>query len=191
MKKIMMILMLFLVACSKQYDDTIQYQKQTYVFLKEPQDSFTYYFNVGSYEEDEITMINHDKWNAINCGGDVYIKQDQYEQAQKYYLDEQNYNYYLVIDDEITIDIAFSNEERKELNDLYKQEANHTIVFDDIDMFVDVYKVSKDDGFKGSINLVLCDGTLYYKTEVMSDDDREYVIELSKHLNQKIQESLK
>ena len=53
-------------------------------------------------------------------------------------------------------------------------------------MFCDIVKISKDGLVQGLIVLAKVDDNWYYKTEVMTDDDREYVIKLSKLLSEKI-----
>ena len=186
MKKLLLIVILLLTACSKQYENTYTYQNNNYVLLTYPQDSYTYYFDVEYEEENELVKIEHLKWEAISIEQDIYIIQDQYEQAFNYYNQDQNYDYYLIIDDESKKTITFHDEERLELMNMNKQSYNHSIVFEDIDLFVDVIKVSKDQNVKGILNLVLCDDQFYYKSEIMSEDDREYVIALSSSLNQKL-----
>ena len=53
-------------------------------------------------------------------------------------------------------------------------------------MFADILKVSKDGLVQGVTTLAKVKGNWYYKTEVMTDDDREYVLDIPKTLNEKI-----
>ena len=76
-----------------------------------------------------------------------------------------------------------------ELDFLYNIEnidKKDTIVFDDIENFADILKVSKDGLVQGVTLLALVNGNWYYKTEIMTDDDREYVVKIVDSLNKKI-----
>lgn len=53
-------------------------------------------------------------------------------------------------------------------------------------MFADILKISKDGLVQGIVTLAQVDGKWYYKTEIMTDDDREYVIKIKESLNEKI-----
>ena len=55
-----------------------------------------------------------------------------------------------------------------------------------IDKFADILKISNDKLVQATINLVLVDETWYYKTEVMTDYDEEYIINLPDSLNLKL-----
>ena len=57
---------------------------------------------------------------------------------------------------------------------------------DDIELFADILKVSKDGFVQGITTLALVEDNWYYKTEVMTEDDREYVIPIDERLNKKI-----
>ena len=65
------------------------------------------------------------------------------------------------------------------------------MVFDDIEMFADITKISKDKTIFALISLARVDKTWYWKTESMTDDDQEYIIKLPESLNNKILEALK
>jgi hypothetical protein len=65
-------------------------------------------------------------------------------------------------------------------------ERDITITFDDIDSFASVLKISKDNLVQGILTLACVDGTWYYKTEVMSDENREYIVKITESLNNKI-----
>jgi len=72
------------------------------------------------------------------------------------------------------------------LYDIEDFEKKETIVFDDIEMFASILKVSDDELVQGIITLARVNNKWYYKTEVMTDDDREYVVEVIESLNDKI-----
>ena len=121
--------------------------------------------------------------------GDLFVLDKQVDSAIKYYSNDKNYNWYVDfdIDDEIIRkDILLSKEDIKYLYKLEDAKKSKTIVFDDINMFCDIVKISKDGIVQGLIVLAKVDDNWYYKTEVMTDDDREYVIKLSDSLSEKI-----
>lgn len=53
-------------------------------------------------------------------------------------------------------------------------------------MFADIMKVSKDGLVQGITTLARVDGDWYYKTEKMTEDDKEYVVGIGDTLNKKI-----
>ena len=65
------------------------------------------------------------------------------------------------------------------------------MVFDDIEMFADITKISKDKTIFALISLARVNHTWYWKTEIMTDDDREYIIEVPETLNSKLNDILK
>ena len=107
--------------------------------------------------------------------GDLFVLDKQVDSAIKYYSNDDNYNWYVDfdIDDEIIRkDILLSKEDIKYLYKLEDAKKSKTIVFDDINMFCDIVKISKDGLVQGLIVLAKVDDNWYYKTEVMTDDDR-------------------
>ena len=79
-----------------------------------------------------------------------------------------------------------SKEDIKYLYKLEDAKKNKTIIFDDINMFSDIIKISKDELVHGLFVLAKVDDNWYYKTEIMIDDNWEYVIKLSNSLSEKI-----
>ena len=64
------------------------------------------------------------------------------------------------------------------------------MTFDDIEQFANITKISKDQTMFAVISLAKYKNNWYWKTEIMDDDDREYIIKLPSSLNQKIEDSL-
>jgi hypothetical protein len=113
----------------------------------------------------------------------------QVNEATKYYSNDDNYEWFIVFDiedNELKKGISINEKELDSLYNLDNEKRGKTIVFDDIEMFADVLKVSKDGFVQGVTTIAMVDGNWYYKTEVMTDDDREYVIKLSDSLSEKI-----
>lgn len=177
---------------NNEIKDTVKYKGKTYVLLEYNMDIFTYNLNKnGYYEEDLIHPIDHNKWDVVYFNGDLFILDKQVKQATKYYQDDKNYEWYIVFDNddsEVTKSVSISSEELEYIYDMDKAKKEKTIVFDDIDKFASILKVSKDELVQGITTLAQVDLTWYYKTEVMTDDDREYVITIIDSLNEKIKD---
>lgn len=170
--------------------DTIEFNNRTYVLLEYNADIFTYNYNRNSYlAEDEIHHISSNKWDTVYFNGDLFILKNQVRKATKYYKDDNNYNWFIVFDGEdnqIRKSVSINKEELKHLYDIEDYYDNITITFDDIECFSDILKVSKDGLVQGVVTLARVDGIWYYKSEVMTDDDREKVIKVFDSLNDKI-----
>ena len=187
-----LIIVIFGIFFIKDDTETIKYKNKTYVLLEYNMDIFTYNFNNSEnqhLEVDAIHPIKHDRWDIIYFNGDLFVLDKQIKEAKKYYSNDKNYDWYIDFDyeDEIIRKTIFlSKDEISELYKLEKAKRNKTIVFDDIDMFCDIVKISKDGIVQGLIVFAKVDNNWYYKTEVMNENDREYVIKLSKPINEKI-----
>lgn len=186
---------IFFIRNCNDFLDTVKYNSKNYILLEYNLDIFTYNHNSNVYyEEDIIHPISHKKWDIVYFNGDLFVLDKQVKYATKYYSDDKNYNWFISFDNDDNVikeSISISKDEILYLYNLVDMEKNKTIIFDDIDRFVDVLKISKDDLVFAIINLVQVDGIWYYKTEIMTDDDREYVIEIPDSLNDKINEILK
>ena len=196
-KKVVVILFILIIVILsflfiKDDNETIIYKNKTYKLLEYSSDVFTYNFNNSKnkyLEVDVIHPIKHDKFDIVYFNEDLFVLDKQVNPAIKYYSNDDNYNWHVDfdIDDEIIRkDILLSKEDIKYLYKLEDTKKNKTIVFDDIDMFCDIVKISKDGLVQGLIVLAKVDDNWYYKTEVMNENDREYVIKLSKPINEKI-----
>ena len=196
-KKVVVILFILIIVILsflfiKDDNETIKYKNKTYKLLEYSSDIFTYNFNntENQYlEVDAIHPIKQDKFDIVYFNGDLFVLDKQVDSAIKYYSNDDNYNWYVDfgIDDEIIRkDILLSKEDIKYLYKLEDAKKSKTIVFDDINMFCDIVKISKDGIVQGLIVLAKVDDNWYYKTEVMTDDDQEYVIKLSNSLSEKI-----
>lgn len=193
---IIIFLIVFLYGKNKfKFTDTIIYEDDRYVLLEYNMDIFTYNYNGNFYiEEDTIYPIKHNKWKMIYFSGDLFVLDEQVDKATKYYSSDNNYEWFIVFDDEDYEEKKFISINSDDLDYLYNIEDikyEKTIVFSDIDRFCDLIKISEDNTVQGVVLLAQVDGVWYYKTEVMTDDDREYVIKLTDELNSKINDLLK
>ncbi len=170
--------------------DTVTYNGKTYVLLEYNADIFTYSFNSNDYMEiDAIHPISSEKWDAVYFNGDIFIAETQVEKATKYYADDKNYCWFVTVekdDREITKPLSVSTEELEFLYNMENIKRQKTIVFDDIKHFASIVKKSGDGFIFALTTIVHCDNSWYWKTEVMTEDDREYVIPLPETLCQKL-----
>ena len=183
-------LLIILIKDNNKFVDTVKYQNKTYVLLEYNMDIFTYNYNSNNYyEEDIIHPISHNKWDVVYFNGDLFILDKHVKMAKKYYANDKNYDWYVIFDEEekeVKKSISISSDELLYLYNIEKVERDNTIIFDDIDKFASILKVSKDGLVQAIITLVQIDGSWYYKTEIMTDDDREYVVKICDSLNNKI-----
>ena len=175
--------------------DTVKYKDKTYYLLEYNQDVFTYNFYYNDYLEEELVQpIEHDKWDIVYLDGDLFLPRDEVKKATEYYSDDKNYDWFIIIekdDTETIIPLTITKEEIEFIYDLDNKERKETMVFDDIEMFADITKISKDKTIFALISLARVNHTWYWKTEIMTDDDREYIIEVPETLNSKLNDILK
>jgi len=187
---IVAIITFFVIQKSLNHTDSVQYAGKDYTLLEYNMDIFTYNHNSNNYyEEDIIHRVPHYKWDVVYFNGDLFVLNKQHKKAEKYYADDNNYDWYIVFDDGIETtkkSISITEEERTELYNLEDEKNKNTITFEEINMFADVLKVSKDGLVQAIIVLAQVDNEWYYKTEIMTDDDKEYVVKVSDSLNKKI-----
>ena len=203
-KKVKYILLFFIVLFviligiffgNNKYVDTVKYKGNTYVLSEYDSDIFTYYHNSNSfYEEDIIHPVSHNKWNVVYFNDDLFVLDKEVKIAKKYYSNDSNYKWFIVFngdDSDVKKSISLTKNELKNLYNIESSKKKIDITFDEINKFGDLLKVSKDGLVQGIVTLAQVDGNWYYKTEVMTDDDKEIVIELEKTLNDKINALLK
>lgn len=175
--------------------DTVKYKDKTYYLLEYNQDVFTYNFYYNDYLEEELVQpIEHDKWDIVYLNGDLFLPKNEVKKATEYYSDDKNYDWFIIIEKEDTetiIPLTITEEELEYIYDLDNKERKETMVFDDIEMFADITKISKDKTIFALISLARVNHTWYWKTEIMTDDDREYIIEVPETLNSKLNDMLK
>ena len=203
-KKVKYILLFFIVLfiiligifiADNKYVDTVKYKGNTYALLEYDSDNFTYYHNSDDfYEEDIVYPVSHNKWNVVYFNDDLFVLDKEVKVAKKYYSNDNNYNWFIVFDSDdsdVKKSISLTKNELKNLYNIERSKKKIDITFDEINKFGDLLKVSKDGLVQGIVTLAQVDGNWYYKTEVMTDDDKEIVIELEKTLNDKINALLK
>lgn len=184
---IFILVILIVLVPKKDYSDVIHYNKKSYVLLDYRTDLFTYYPYLNCQcVENELHPINHDIFDFIDNEGDVYVSKKQYKKAINYYHNDQNYDWFIVDEDGLKQKISLTDEELTYIYNLNSMQSTKTMTFDDIQQFIDLVKISKDNFLKGTINFVYDGQAFYYKTEIMNDNDEELMIELSDSLNKKL-----
>jgi len=172
------------------FKDTVKYKGKTYTLLEYNMDVFTYNYNRNDYlEEDIIHPINNDKWDIVYFNGDLFVLDSEVEEANNYYSNDKNYDWFIVYkknEEEVKIPISINKNELNYIYNIESVERRQTTKFDDIKQFIDIVKVSKDNFIYALINLVYYEDSLYWKSEIMNDNDEEYIIEMPKSLNNKI-----
>jgi hypothetical protein len=176
------------------YRDTITYNDKEYFYLETNTDIFTYFYNSNSYyEEDMIHKIPHNKWDLVFLEGDLFITEEQLSEAIDYYSNDRNYTWFVTTeynDTEIIFPIDINEKELKYIYNMDNMKKKETMTFDDIEQFANITKISKDQTMFAVISLAKYKNNWYWKTEIMDDNDREYIIKLPSSLNQKIEDSL-
>ena len=181
----------------EKWIDTVSYQGETYVCLTYNLDLFAYYFQGGEdyvYVAEVVHPVPHETWDIVCLEGDVFVLEREVKQAKKYYADDDNYEWYFVLDGEETETeflISVTEEERAYIYDMDDMEKRMTLLFDDIEKMGSLKKISKDGAVSAVTGLAYFDGAWYWRTEridINQAGDPEYIIPLPESLNQKLRE---
>lgn len=199
MKKIILILIpIILVILSligiynykKITNDNIFYKMENYIYLDYKEDIFYYfYYNTEYIEEDQLLEIKHDKWKFLFYNEDLFIREKDYKDAKEYYDNDKNYSFYLNIEEEYTSTTYPIDIYKDELQKIYNMNNiinKDTLKFEDIEKHGSLTKKSKDGKITGIISLAYVKNNWYYRTEIMNDNDEEYVVKLPDSLNKRL-----
>lgn len=173
--------------------DIVSYNGKTYVTLQYNADIFTYFFNAdGYYDEESVQPVSHDKWDVVYCGGDLFVNEKQAREAEKYFADDANYQWFAAFDEDDAVrkvPLTISKEELEFLYNIEDVPRSETVTFDEINQFADIMKISNDGLVYAVTTLAQCNDAWYWKTEVIDDsreDNAEYVIKLPDSLCEKL-----
>lgn len=199
MKKIILILIpIILVILSligiynykKITNDNIFYKMENYIYLDYKEDIFYYfYYNTEYIEEDQLLEVKHDKWKFLFYNEDLFIREKDYKDAKEYYDNDKNYSFYLNIEEEYTSTTYPIDIYKDELQKIYNMNNiinKDTLKFEDIEKHGSLTKKSKDGKITGIISLAYVKNNWYYRTEIMNDNDEEYVVKLPDSLNKRL-----
>lgn len=175
---------------SKKFRDIVNYNGKTYELLEYNMDIFTYYFKCNDYfEEDAIHPVSNEKWDAVYFNGDVFVEESKVKDAIKLYSHDKNYNWFVTFDKEdsqIKIPLSVTEKELKSLYNMEDFREKETMTFDDIKQFASIVKESKDGFVYALITLAQCYDSWYWKTEIMNDNDEEYIVPVPETLSEKL-----
>ena len=175
-----------------QHRDIVRYEGKTYELLEYNMDIFTYSYNSNEYlEEDKIHPVHNRKWDSVYFCGDIFVDEKQVGKAKEYYADDNNYNWFVTFDrDEAVIKMSLpvTPEELEYLYGMENVREREAFTFDDIEMFASIVKESRDGFVFALTTLARCGGKWYWKTEIMNDNDEEYMVLLPETLNIRLSE---
>lgn len=193
-----------LTGCEKQETsnpDIVTYEGNEYVFLEYPENEFYYDYNGNAHdtfdEVDGIYPVDSPKWEIIWNGGDLCCIKDKADEANNYYADDENYDWYVGIDTEEELEFYPVNITDSECEAIYgfeEMEKATSVFMEEFDVHGSIIKISKDGIVRGTISIVKYDGNWYWKSEVI-DESREkdgtwpeYVQPLPETLDRKVKE---
>lgn len=197
---VLMMLVIFFVVTMPQ-NDTVKYKGEQYTLLQYPIDIFYYDLAEGveGYEEDETVPLKGSWWPMVYNNGDVFCNKDDIYDANAYYNNHENYEWYAAIeteDAEETYLIEISMEDFEYVYRMEDMDKETAIFFEEIETQGSLIKTSKDGFLEGRTGLAQYEGNWYWRTE-MIDESREmngtwpeYVIPLPETVNAEINESM-
>ena len=180
--------------------EKITYEDEEYFLLEYNQDILYYDFYNASgqeFEVEEISPIEDSPWDIIWVEGDLYVKDADHKEAQEYYSDEANYEWYVTIEAEegdTTYPVVLSEEDLSYIYGMDSLEKKESFYFEEFESLGTLGKRSKDQMIDARTSIVLCDGTWCWNTEII-DENREkngdypqYVQELPETIAEQINE---
>lgn len=201
---VLLTIMLSLSGCGEQNvsaGDTVKYDGTEFAALEYPENVFFYDYNGNSHdnfeEVDGIYPIDSPNWEMIWNGGDLYCNVKDVDKANSYYADDENYVWYVLIDNEEydepdAWDLEFTTDEIVGIYGVESQEKDLAIFFDEIEKMGSLIKISEDSIIRGTISIGKYKGQWYWRTEIIDDSIEEdgtwpeYVIPLPESVNGKI-----
>ena len=171
--------MLLLSGCGCQTADTVKYEGDRYVCLEYPANIFYYDYNGNSHdnfeEVDGIYPIDSHQWNMIWNGGDLYCIKDHADEAVRYYADDENYDWYISIDEEdesALYPIEVTAAETEGLYAVDEKEKNLAVYFNELEKQGSIIKISKDGIVRGTTSIGKYNNEWYWRSETI-DENRE------------------
>lgn len=189
------------VLFTRPMDDVVKYEGEVYDSMTFSRDIFYYDCNVeGNYEEDIKYPIEGAAWKMVYCNGDMFCISDELDDAETYYADDANYDWYAVIDtedDTQTYPIVVTEEEMAYLNSIENMPEDTAIFFEEIEQMATLSKVSKDGIIKGVTELAYYEGSWYWRSEIIDESREEdgtwpeYVYKLPESMTESINDAIK
>ena len=205
---ILILSLALLVGCGNQTSnsaDTVKYEGNEYVAVEYPANVFYYDYNGSSednFEEvDGIYPIDSHEWEMIWNGGDLYCIEDRAAEANEYYANDENYEWYYLIDSDEednetnTLPVTVTASELEGVYGVESKEKELAVYFDDFEALGSLFKISKDGVMRGTLSIGKYDGAWYWRSEVIDESQErdgtwpEYVQPLPESLSDKITEA--
>ena len=199
---LVLILNMLLSGCSNENTENynkVDFEGKEYQLLEYPANEFYYDYNGNSndnFEEvDGRYPIESPQWEMIWNAGDLYCAVDCVEEAEYYYSNDDNYDWYIVIDtedEELSYPINVNDDELEDIYKLEEMERTTSLFWEEFESQGSLIKISKDGIVRGTISIIKYDGSWYWKSEIIDEsrekdgDWPEYVQPLPKTFNNKI-----
>lgn len=161
-------------------------------------DFFAKLFN--AYEKEVMYEMKNSTGETLYYNWDIYCSEEVVDKVKAYYADDENYQWHVEYDEDVSAEGTAAIEVTKEeLDFLYRMNVKDTeqsMVIDDTVPYCMLVKESKDKVVTASIYLV-SDGETWYWDTGVEDEERsaelenswaEFVYELPESLNDKIEE---
>lgn len=182
--------------------DSIEYKGENYVFLDYPRDIFYYDYNgteSSNFEVEGTYPLTDSQWLMLWNEEDIYCMESDLEAASAYYGSDENYDWFIVVDDdeEITYPLELSADDIEGVYALEHAERDTSIFFEEIEKFGSLIKVSKDGFIKATIGLAQYEGDWYWRTETIDEENEkdgtwaEYVCNVPESVNEKMKQAIK
>lgn len=187
--------------CSSQAADSVKYESGKYVPLEYPANVFYYNYNGSdsdNFEEvDGIYPIESSQWDMIWNGGDMYCIKDQSSEANSYYANDDNYDWYVQIDTDDEVDlkpyfIEVTTAEAEAVYAVEDMEKDLAVFWEDFQQLGSIYKTSKDGLVRATISIGKYEDKWYWRSEVIDESQErdgtwpEYIQPLPESLSNKI-----
>lgn len=180
---ISVLLILLMPGCNNHAtynSETVKYNSAEYSPVEYPTNIFYYRYNGNSndkFEDPEgIYPIESTKWKMIWNAGDLFCIKKQSNKANDYYANEDNYNWYVLIDKDEEISnpshIDISSVDLNAFYDIETKEKNASVYFNEFEKLGDIIKISDDGIVRGTLSIGKYDGDWYWRSEVI-DESRE------------------
>lgn len=148
----------------------------------------------GEFEEDNIYILKNPQWDLLWYNGDAFVPADAHAEACAYYASDENFRWEAAVDDadmeDMTVyPLEVTGEEIAFMGKMEDNLGKETLLFDDIQKFATLSKVSKDGLIQATIQLAYYEGFWYWRSERIDEKQEhwpEFVHKLPETLNQKI-----
>lgn len=175
--------------------DTVTYRNRTYVLLEYNPNIFNYDLKESiEYEEDTVYPIKDGTWDTIYYNGDLFIIENNIDNALAYYNNTKNYSWSVSVylendDEEIIIPLSMTDGEKAEILSFTDAKMTETVLFDDIEIHAMLVLTSDDGLLSASTSICQKDDCWYWRSEVIDENAEgwpEYIAKLPEGVSKQI-----